>query len=122
DAGTYRIECGALQGEVAVEDLLGVFADVQLSEILQIRQAIEQQDALDQSIGVLHLADRLLVLDLLQPGQAPMPEDSRVNELLVDGGQFVLQLPVQPLDDSCVSFHAGLRQDQYRLSGRMNDG
>jgi hypothetical protein len=56
--------------EVGGEHLLGVLADPELAEVLQVRQAVEHQDALDQLVGVLHLLDRLLVLDLaeaLQP-------------------------------------------------------
>ena len=53
-----------LELEVAVEHLAGVFTDQQLSQILQIGQAFEKEDALDQLVGMLHLVDGFFVLML----------------------------------------------------------
>lgn len=62
--------CCALKLQVAFDDLFRVLADEDLAQVLQVGQAVEHQDALDQAIGMLHLADRLLVFvvpDALEP-------------------------------------------------------
>src|SRR6056297_984116 len=92
--------------QVALEDLLDVLPDHQLAEILQIRQSLEEQDALDEPVGMLHLVDRFLVFLLAEFFQPPVLQDPRVQEILVDGGQFVLEDLVQVLDDLGIAFHA----------------
>jgi hypothetical protein len=57
------------QLEVAFAALRADFADAQLAQRLEIRQAVQEQDALDQRVGVLHLVDRFVVFvrgELLQ--------------------------------------------------------
>src|SRR5256885_7189488 len=44
-----------LELEVAAQNLLDILADVQPAERLEIGQAVEEQDALGQAVGVLHL-------------------------------------------------------------------
>ena len=53
-----------LEPQVAFEDFLNILADQQLVEVLQVRQAIEEEDALDQPVGMLHLVDRFIVFVL----------------------------------------------------------
>lgn len=69
-------------------------------------QAVEHQDALDQAIGMLHLADRLLVFVVPDALEPPVAVHARVEEILVDGGQLVLELGVQILDDLLIAFHS----------------
>jgi hypothetical protein len=54
---------------------------------------------------MLHLADRLLVFLLRQLVQAPVLEHAVVQEVLVDGGELVLQLRLQVVDDLGVALH-----------------
>ena len=57
DALPQRGNRQVLQGEVAVEDLLHVLADHEPAEVLQIGQAFEKQDPLDELVRMLHLID-----------------------------------------------------------------
>ena len=99
---------GALELEIALQRFLGVLADQELVEILQVGQAFEEEDALDQPVGVLHLVDRFLLLVLAQLLQAPVVEHPGVQEVLVDRGQLVDEDLVEVLDDFLVAFHARL--------------
>jgi hypothetical protein len=76
-----------------------VLADHQLAQVLQVGQAVEHEDAVHQLVGVLHFADRFLVFLLGQLVQAPVLEHAVVQEVLVDGGQLVLELRLQMFDD-----------------------
>src|SRR5438067_6258739 len=53
---------GAFLLEVALERFEGVFAEEELAEVLEVRQPFEEENPLDEAIGVLHLVDRLLLL------------------------------------------------------------
>ena len=63
---------------------------------------------IDQPVGVMHFLDRFLVLMLGQLADAPVLEHARVQEVLVDRCQFVLEAKVQELDDFGVAFHGAL--------------
>ena len=52
------------QLQIAAQDLLDILADVQPAEQLEIGQAVEEQDALGQAVGMLHLVDRFGALEL----------------------------------------------------------
>ena len=93
------------QGEVGFQDFHRVLADTQSTEVLQIRQTIQEQDASDELVGMLHLVNRLVVLVLVELLQTPVLEHARMQEVLIDGGQFVLQYSVQIFDDFRVAFH-----------------
>ena len=93
--------------QIALQDLLHVLADEQLAEILQIRQALEEQYALDQAVGMLHLIDGFLVLDLAEPLHAPVVEHAGVQEVLIDRGEFVLQRLIEELQYFRVALHGG---------------
>src|SRR5690606_36289553 len=93
------------QPQITGEDLRHVLADEQLVEILQIEQAVQHEDALDQTIGMLHFADRLVVFLLAELIQAPVAQHARMEEVLVDGGEFVLELLIQVLNNGGIAFH-----------------
>jgi hypothetical protein len=77
---------------------------------LEIRQALQEQDALDQLVGVLHLVDGLVILLLAELVEPPVLVHPGVQEILVDGGELVLERLVQKRDDLLVAFHgAALR-------------
>jgi hypothetical protein len=99
----------ALELQVALQRLFDVLADQQLAQVLQVRQAFQEQDALHQSVGVLHLVDRLVVGVLAQARQSPVIEHPRVQKVLVDRGQLVLEDLVQRLQDDGVALHRVLR-------------
>ena len=52
-----RVDLGL---EIAVEDLLDVLPDVQRIEHLHVGEAVEEDDAVDELVGVLHLLDQFL--------------------------------------------------------------
>src|SRR5207253_3503656 len=79
--------------------------DAHLAEALDVRQAVEQKDALDQLVGVLHLADRFLVDLLVEALVAPVPAHPRVQEVLVDRGELPGEDLVEKIDDAAVAFH-----------------
>ena len=92
--------------QVARQQLGDVLADQELAEVLQVRQAIEHEDAFHEAVGVLHLADRLFVFLLGEPLEPPVLEHPVVQEILVRRGQLVLELRIEVDDDLRVAFHA----------------
>jgi hypothetical protein len=75
-------------------------------QVLQVGQAVEEQDAFDQLVGVLHLADRFFVDDVAEALEAPVVQHPGVQEILVHRGQLVGEHLVQPKDDGAVALHA----------------
>ena len=57
--------------EIAIEHFLDVLADVQRIEHLHVGKAVEEDDAVDQLVGVLHLLDRFLAPLLGERFQSP---------------------------------------------------
>ena len=94
-----------LELQVGVQALRHRLADAEAPEVLQVGQAVEEQDALDQPVGVLHLADRFLVDLLAETLEAPVIQHARVQEVLVDGGELVLQELVELGDDLRIALH-----------------
>ena len=104
--GITQVRLGAaFEPQIAAEDFLRVLADQQLAEILQVGKALEEQDPLDQLVRMFHLVDGLVVLMLGQPFKAPVPVHARVQKILVDGRQLVLQDLVEVFDYPGVAFH-----------------
>ena len=89
----------ALKAQVAADHFLGVLADVQLAQVLHVRQAFQEQDALDQRVGVLHGLDRFFVFTLAELFQAPVVVHARMQEVLIDRDQFIGKDFVELLDD-----------------------
>src|SRR5262249_49916551 len=81
-------------------------ADVHLAEALHVGNALEVEDALDQLVGVLHLADRFLTELVPQPLVAPVLAHPAVDEVLVDRGQLGRENVVQEGDDLLVASHS----------------
>jgi hypothetical protein len=94
--------------QIAGQNFGHVLANHQLAQVLQVGQAVEHENAVHQHVGVLHLADGFVVLLLGQLAKAPVLEHAVVHEVLVDGGQFVLELGLQVANDLWVAFHSGL--------------
>ena len=99
---------GHLALQIAFEDLPHILADEELSQVLQIGQAVQKQDALDQPVRVAHFVDGLVVFDLAQPPHAPVVEHAGVQKILVDGGELVLERLIEEVQDFGVSLHGAL--------------
>src|SRR5690348_16190243 len=69
-------EPSLFEPQIAFEDLAHILADQELVEVLQIGQAVEKQDALDQLVGILHLVKRGVVLAVAELCDAPMAQHS----------------------------------------------
>src|SRR5690606_27307251 len=81
----------------------------QLAQRLEVRQPLEEQDAVRQLVGVLHLVDRFLVLVLGEIFEAPVLQHLGVQEVLVDRGELVVERLVEVLDDLGIALHGWLR-------------
>ena len=103
--GLVRLARVVLAGEVALEHFLDRLADAKRGDALQVRMAFEEDDALDQLVGVVHLLDGLLALLLGELAVAPILEQTVVQPVLVDRSQFQEQRLVKPLDDLCFALH-----------------
>ncbi len=96
----------ALLGRQITGQKLGhILADLQLAQVLQVGKRIQREETVHQFVGVFHLADGLFVFLLRQMVQAPVLEHPVVQEILVDGGEFVLELGLQMAYDSGIAFH-----------------
>ena len=94
-----------LASEVALKHFLDVLADVQGVEHLHVRKAVEEDDAVDQLVGVLHLLDGFRAPFLGEILEAPVVEQPVVQPVLVDRGQFVAERLVQEIDDFWIALH-----------------
>jgi hypothetical protein len=109
----FAVSDGVLEGclgsllelQVALERFDGVLADEELAQVLQIGKPLEEEDALGELVGMLHLAERFFVFLFLQLAEAPIAEHSAMQEVLVGGGQLVLELRIEMFDDLRVAFH-----------------
>ena len=65
----------------------------------------EEDDAVDQPVGVMHLLDQFLPLLLGEARETPVLGQPIVQPVLVDGAELELQRLVQAVDDPLVAFH-----------------
>src|SRR5690554_6289425 len=91
--------------EIALEHFADVFTNVQFAEVLQVGNAFEEQNTVDQLLGMLHLFDGLVVLPLGQFLQAPVLVHFGMQKILVDGYQLVAESLVEMFDNLDVAFH-----------------
>jgi hypothetical protein len=76
---------------------------------LQVGQTAQEQHALDQLVGVLHLIDGFFVFLFRQDAQAPVGQHARMQEILIDGGELVLQHLVEERDGDRIAGDGGVR-------------
>jgi hypothetical protein len=57
NAGTHVRDCVELEVEITLQHVGDVFTDAEFAEALPVGQPLEEQDALDQRVGVFHLVD-----------------------------------------------------------------
>ncbi len=67
-----KIAGADLGGQIALDDFLDVLADPQGIEHLHVGKAVEEQDAVGELVGVLHLLDGFLTPGLGHLQQAPV--------------------------------------------------
>src|ERR1043165_7161275 len=91
--------------QVGVEDLLDVLSDVQRIEHLHVGEALQEDDAVDELVGVLHLLDRFLAPLLGEVLVAPVVEQPVMQPVLIDRGQLAAQALVEIVDDLGVALH-----------------
>ena len=103
-----------LEREVVPEHLRRAGADVELPEALEVRQTVEEEDALDELVRMLHLVDRLLVDPAAEVLVTPVLAHARVQEILVDGG-----VKPKPEFANCVFLQAD--GEIYTLNRDNND-
>ena len=100
--------CTTLKDNGTRELRLHVTADVEF-QVLHLGGGVEEQDALDQLLGVLHLVDRLLLDVVAERVVAPLVAHLRVQEVLVDGRELLTQRHVQLGNDLRGPFHVAPR-------------
>jgi hypothetical protein len=76
-----------------------------MQQFRQIRRAIQEQDALDEHFGVLHLVDGLLLDVARQLLVFPVFAHLRMKEVLADCRQFLFESGVQFGNDFRISTH-----------------
>ena len=91
--------------EVEAELFGNGLADHHGAEALQVRDALEVEDPLDELVGVLHLADRLVAVVLAEAFVAPVVAHLGVDEVLVDRRQLGREDLVEQLDDTRTAAH-----------------
>src|SRR5438477_505993 len=105
DGRVERLDGGLLDLEVEAELLGHRLADVDLAQPLEVRDAFQIEDALDERVGVLHLLDRLRAHLLPQPLVAPVLAHAGVDEVLVHRRQLGGEHVVQRGDDLVGALH-----------------
>src|SRR4051794_3012052 len=105
DAPVEPVDRLPLEVERKGQLLADGLADPDRSQSLEIRYAVEVEDALDEVFGILHLVDRFVVEALRQAVVAPVRAHLRVDEVLVDRGQLAREHLVQQLGDAGVTLH-----------------
>ena len=99
------VPCILFAGQIRFQHFLDGGADAQRRDGLQVRMPFQEDDALDQLVGVLHLLDALLALLLCELRETPIFQQAVMDPVLVDRAQFEEQRLVQSFDDSCIAFH-----------------
>ena len=101
--------------EVAFEDFLDVLADAQGIENLQVGEAVEEDDALDEAIRVVHLLDGFLAPGLRKFLVAPIVQEPVMQPVLVDRRQLAAQAAIEILDNLGITLHPTLSSNRRRV-------
>src|SRR5262249_17960287 len=104
--------------KIAVEHLPHVLPNAKRIEHLHVGKAVEEDDARDDLVGVLHLLDRFLAPFLGQVPVTPIVQETIMQPILVDGGKLMPQTAVEILDNPCVALHGlDLRLNAVAIAG-----
>src|SRR4051794_21447180 len=102
-------------GKIAAQNLFDVLAHPEGIEHLHVRETVQEEDAIDKAIGVLHFLDRFLAPFLGEILVTPVIEDAIMQPILIDGCEFAAQSAIEIFDNLCVSAHV-------RSSARLDRG
>ena len=98
--------------DIATKQMMALLSSVRIHRKSNERQnlfarlaGLEEEDALDQLVGMLHLVDRFVPLVFGETADAPVGEHPVMEPVLVDCGQFVGERLVKELDDLRIAFH-----------------
>src|SRR5262245_62074409 len=89
---------------------------MQRAELLKVGDALQEEDALGQVAGMLHLADGFLVVLLGETVVSPVLAHLGVQEVLVDADELSGEHIVQDLDDLLAPLHTP--SERARLAQR----
>src|SRR3546814_21028006 len=64
-------------------------SDAQPAEQLEVGEAAQKEDAVCQLVGMLHLVDRFLTLEMREPRDAPIVEHAVMQPILIDRSQQI---------------------------------
>jgi len=106
---------GQFELQVVLELLLHISANPDHVIARNLGSAVEEQDAVDELLGVLHLPHRFLVVLLAEAVKAPVHAHLGLAEILIDGRQLDRQGPVQRFDDFGFAFHPSRTPTAHRL-------
>ena len=109
------------QGQVVFDLLFHRRADFQREQLVHDGRAIEQQDPLDERLGMLHFVDGFFLGVIAEPFVTPVVAHLGVQEVLIDGGQLRLQHFVQVGKHLLVSAHAGASSRVDLHSSKLDD-
>ncbi|GMA18224.1 hypothetical protein GCM10025862_02450 [Arsenicicoccus piscis] len=98
--GVELLDRGELGAERELKHLGRGLADGDGVEPLHVRVALEEQDPVDQGVGVPHLVDREVVEHVPELRETPVVEHPGVQEVGVDDGELKGEGLVEELDDS----------------------
>ncbi len=128
DAGVEPGDGLQLEVEVQAELLGHGLTHHEGAEALQVGGALEEEDPLDDPLGVLHLVDGLVAGGVGEVLVAPVGLHLGVDEVLVDRRELGGQHLVEQLDDLAVALHGrpptagGRRRSGGRLLGDLGGG
>src|SRR6266478_4206087 len=97
---------GHLSSQIAIQDLFDGLPDMQRIEHLHVGKTIEENDAVNEFIGVFHLFDGLLAPFFGESLVAPVLEQAIVQPILIDGRKLVTQRLVEVFNYGCISAHS----------------
>ncbi|CUX39401.1 conserved hypothetical protein [Agrobacterium genomosp. 13 str. CFBP 6927] len=100
--------CVVFAGEIRFQHFLDVLADAQRRQGLKVGMAFEEDNTIDDLVGVLHLFDGFCTLLLCKLGVAPVVQKPVVKPILVYCTEFEKKGLVKPLDDFFVAFQCPL--------------
>ena len=83
---------------------------------MHVGKAVQENDAVGDAVGVLHLLDGLLAPELGHLQETPVIEQAVMQPVLVDGGELVTQPLVEILDDFGVALHGALPKFRPRCA------
>ena len=93
------------QFQIVPQHFRDIRADFQRFPLIHHGQTFQEQDARDQPVGMRLLFPHLMTEMIGQFSQTPLPAHAPMDEVLVDGGQFARQQPVEFGNDFGVALH-----------------